>query len=221
MINFKQFIREDLEPADFEARKALRSKEYDAAHEIHTNLVKHYSHFTPEHKTSIKDYTYNSKALNGFHWNNHNKTSDAYSKEPLYIERMKRETKDMDSVINAHETPHELNVYSNSRHDPRELKNSKAIVHHPAYLSATLSRHVAKGIVWNAKKDKETGELHHHIMKIHVSEGHAGAYVDHHSQLSSQKEFILPRGLNMKYHKTESQKFGNDNYHYHHMSIEE
>jgi hypothetical protein len=210
MISFKK-LYESLEPEDSEARIANRKKEQDEAHDLHKSLVNHYSNYTDKHKKSIKDYTHQSFYLNDFHWKTHNNipTTTKYTED----------TKNMDSVVNAHKTPQNLTVYSKSIHDPRTLKNYKDIVHHPAYLSASIQRSVAKNLKWNHHTDKETGEEHHHILKIDVPRGSPGAYVDHHSSLSSQKEFIIPRGSNLKYHKTESQKFGKDNYHYHHMEL--
>ena len=43
-----------------------------------------------------------------------------------------------------------------------------------------------------------------HILNIHVPAGSHGAYVSHISASPVEREFIIPRGSNLKYHHTET-----------------
>jgi len=133
----------------------------------------------------------------------------------------------LDAAINLHKTPHKLAVWSGTGIDPREHMNSEGIVHHPAYLSTSLSPYIAKGFAINSRQYKlEGNELHTHLMKIHVPKGHPGAYVAH-LKNPDEKEFILPRNTKLKHIKTDTEQesfgYGSRKYftHVHHMKVVE
>lgn len=203
-----------MEPTNFEPRKDSQKAEQNKAHDLHDKLKKHYSFGDEAHK-AIQTYTGRSNSINGQLWNQ----SQVKTDYPLSQSKgHERTIENLDKVLNTHKTPHELTVWSKSAHDPRKLADSSGSLHHPAFMSTSIQRSVAKNLAWNHTTDGE-GISHHHIYKITVPEGSHGAYVDHHSAMSSQKEFILPRGSNFQYHKTEEQPFGKDRYHYHHVSL--
>ena len=96
--------------------------------------------------------------------------------------------------------------------------NSEKIVHHPAYLSASLGYRVARGF-------SQTGEKgDRHVLAINIPKGSHGAYIGEHSFSSDEKEFLLPRGSNLKYNKTEESKYEHPSFgmlkvHTHHMDL--
>lgn len=202
-----------LEPEDASARQENRGAEQDKAFSHHMKLSKTYN-YEPDHVKTIHDYTYRSNELNSYHWDKH-AGKDLSKHDPPKEEAR---TEKMDSLMKVHKTPEDMHVFSKTIHDPRVLKDKDSMVHHPAYMSTSLSRGIAKNLKWSFKKD-EAGDTHHHILKIAVPKGSEGAYVDKHSAIPSQREFILPRGSNMKYHDTKTQKLGKDHYHYHEMSL--
>ena len=121
-----------------------------------------------------------------------------------------------------------MHVWSSTIHDPRKLKDSNDIVHHPAFLSTTAYYPVALHRDINSK-DEMNGDRNHHILKIHVPKESPGAYVDHISKYPGEYEYLLPKGSNLKYHKTETKSEPYHNYlldkkckthtHIHHMEL--
>ena len=105
----------------------------------------------------------------------------------------------MDNLVNQHKTPHKLDVYTgiNEKHAralqtaAENSKTSKFKMVHPAFLSTSIDKRIAHGF--------GSGE---HVIHIKVPKGHPGAYVEKHSSLPGEKEFILPRGHVLNIDKT-------------------
>ena len=186
-----------------------------------------------ENNAGIKNaYSLSSRDLNSYHWDNHQgkKYDDKYTKEEHY----KENTESMDKAIYADRAPHPIQVYSGTRHDPREIKNEKGIVHHPAYLSVSHSRDIAENFAKrNSYIDKSTEEdkekygpnirvYHRHLLKFTIPKGHPAAVINR-----GEQEFVLPRGTNLKHVKTDIQSHTEEKYglkhfyhnHIHHMKI--
>jgi hypothetical protein len=158
-------------------------------------LRSHYK-FSDIHIDSIKDYTRNSKKQNNYHWERHKKTSD---RDELYEARASK----LDKVLKRHRAPEDITVHTGIGYDPRNKRNAKGIVHHPAYLSTSLDKKAAVKFSEKAtssvyQKTPTSGEIHFHTLSVNVPKGHPGAYVDHHSSVPGEKEFILPRNTKMK-----------------------
>jgi hypothetical protein len=94
-------------------------------------------------------------------------------------------------------------------------------------MSTSLSRSVAhRFIKSNEIENDDSLEFHHHMLHIHVPKGHPGAFVDGISENQKEKEFILPRGTNLKHKFThtylkKAKSLGDREayYHIHHMDI--
>jgi len=179
-------------------------------------LQNHYYPFDRVQSHSIASYTTMSSGLNAYHWFKH--------KEPglhIPMEDYDEFSKHMDSALTRYSTPHKITVYSGTRFDPRENMNKKGIVHHPAYLSTSLSKNKATEF---GSFGYQNGYNKYHVMRISVPKGHAGAYVDHYSNSPNEREFILPRGLNLKHIHTQVHRTTDDlgtkrEIHEHHMEI--
>jgi hypothetical protein len=186
--------------------------DFKRADHVDKILKKHYYYTEKNHKEAIRDYqrSFISKNINHALWEKHKNPNLKYT----YNET----TKKLDSAIHEFKTPHKLAVYSGTVHDPRELKNSEGIVHHPAYLSTSIKKDVAEGFS-DDHKNEEKGEAH--ILKIHVPKGHPGVYVPAtESGLNYEREFILPRGTNLKHIKTTKEDIGNNSKRFtHHMKV--
>ena len=191
---------------------------------VHKNLSQHY-HFLDnhhenheEHHEAINKYTDDSTDLNEHLWETH-KGARMKGGHP-YSELLDKETKRMDAALNYHKTPHPITVYSGTKMDPRQHINKEGIVKHPAYLSTSLDKNIAKAFARSHAVSSDN-----HILKIDVPKGHKGAYVAHIGGLSKEKEFILPRGLNMKIKSTSKRNEINkitkrkETYLIHHVSI--
>ena len=191
---------------------------------VHKNLSQHY-HFLDkhhenheEHREAINNYTDDSTDLNEHLWETHK--GARMKGGPAYSE-LDKETKHMDAALNHHKTPHPITVYSGTKMDPTlHADPVSGIVNHPAYLSTSLDKNIAKGF---ARSHADSSD--NHILKIDIPKGHKGAYVAHIGGMSKEKEFILPRGLNMRIKSTSKRSEINkitkrkETYHIHHMSI--
>jgi hypothetical protein len=181
-------------------------------------LIEHYKHPNPYHEETLNDYSNSSETLNDYHWNLHHKKVSKNSS-------FEKSSKVMDDALSAEKTPHPITLYSGTQADPRKRKNKEGIVHHPAYLSTSISKDVAKGFA-RSKSTQRQGikEEHAHILKINVPKEHNGSYIERISDCPTEQEFVLPRGVNMKHIKTVKSKptpyyHRSIVYHTHHMEI--
>jgi hypothetical protein len=179
-------------------REITSNEDVKANFENANKLMNHYkmNSFPKAEQSAIQNYTHSSVDMNDYHWRKHKFPGNHEPKKET-------ETKHLDSALARHTTPHDLSLYSSTRHDPRTMKNAKGIVHHPAYLSTTIHKPVAMSRDMNDSTDSN-GDHHLHVLKIHAPKGSPGAYVDHISKHQGEYEHILPRGSNLKYHSTET-----------------
>jgi hypothetical protein len=174
---------------------------------MHMIMHFHYNYENATHRAGIHNYndSHQSKLMNGYLWEKH-KDPEGFP----HNETTETNIRKLDSAIHEFKTPHKLAVYSGTKHDPRELKNSEGIVHHPAYLSTSIDESVGNRFAgYNASKDNQN-IAHEHVLKIHVPKGHPGVYVPSKGSnafYDTEKEFILPRGTNLKHIKTETKEY--------------
>jgi hypothetical protein len=187
----------------------------------HKKMANHYTNYSGEHKKVLEDYADDSSRMNSTLWSRHKgkpyQMGEEYHKDDF---------EHMDSAMEAHETPHEMTVHSGTMHDPRKMKNSEGIVHHPAYMSASLDHHIAHSFAHTQAIRESNDDMH--LLHIKVPAGSKGAYVGHLGVANpSEREFVLPRDSKLKYHRSDVEYGGHtggddktfDVYH-HHMSVE-
>jgi len=180
---------------------------------LRDRLEKHYTGYNQEEQTWLNGYTSSSKTINSHHWKIHKGEEIS----PTAKEKIEYRTSYIDSALAKHKTPHPLTVFSGMRSDPRERKDEKGIVYHPAYLSTSVNKSIAKDF---GRHDDDHGNQISHILRIRVPKGHPGAYVDHFSQSAGEHEFLLPRGLKLKHVYTQEHKIGKfEKIYEHHMEI--
>jgi hypothetical protein len=187
----------------------------------HKKMATHYTNYSGEHKKVLEDYADSSASMNSTLWSRHKgkpyKMGEEYHKDDF---------EHMDSAMGAHETPHEMTVHSGTMHDPRKMQNAEGVVHHPAYMSTSLDPHIAHKFAHTQAVRESSEDMH--TLHIKVPAGSKGAYVGHLSGNAnpSEREFVLPRGSNLKYHRTDVDYNGytrNDqtfDVYHHHMSVE-
>lgn len=200
---------------------------------LHQKLTNHYHklNIRNEETKAVRQYTDDSTHINQYHWEKHHGTlsKDGFIHHSEYLDSLTKanshkelEAKSslIDNALNYHKTPHELTVYSGVQSDPRNRANN-GMVHHPAYLSTSIRSKTAVGFARS-----NATEHGMHILKIKVPEGHPGAYVAHISHAPQEREFILPRGTNLKLtgHRAvtrPSRLFPGEGevHHYHHATI--
>jgi hypothetical protein len=210
MKNFKQFIKEDA----LDDRLAASKKRIENEENLEQTLKKHYTGLEPHHDT-LHDFTYDSRPINSPLWKLHKGEDVDYPK-------IREKINKMDSIVNKHKTTGDMIVYSKSRRDPRELKNSESIVHHPAFLSTSIKKDYVENNYLSRNREKKDDGVHHHFWQIHVPKGNKGVFIpDEHSIDNRAKEFVLPRGSNLKYIDTDTKEDKNIHtfYHYHKLDV--
>jgi len=191
------------------------SQTMDRANRTHLSILDHYNNYSHEERPHLVSYMGDSRDLNSYHWEKHKNNLGNLDKLSKQIHE--EQTQHIDTAIQRHKTPMKLAVWSGTMHDPRRLMNEQGIVHHPAYLSTSLSEEKAKMFAGLHYSDSRPEK---HLMKIHIPQGHPGAYVGHFMTRPTEREFILPRGTNLKHVKTEVTKdYSGDTYHVHHMRV--
>ncbi len=189
------------------------NKEHHDLKNLDSRLQSHYD-FNDKNTLSIQKYTGDhARHINHILWEKHKDNNySTFSNNTDYD--YGKDIQNIDHNLSSFKTPHKLSLYSGTkRYDPRERMNDKGILYHPAYLSTSINKRMAlnfghKKTEWHNSGDKnEFGIFHHHILKIHVPKDHPGAYIDHISRNKGEYEFLLPRGLNLKYRGTVPYRF--------------
>jgi hypothetical protein len=207
-------------------------KEDEKRSELHKKLSNLHNNLNFDEKYSLGDYSGSgSKRINNHLWFEKTGKHINSFREKMYDEEkdyIKSHIGPIDSAISKNKAPHDLHIYSGTPHDPRKIKNANGVVHHPSYLSTSLNPHIAHTFADDNREYKDNldnREIHNHIMEIHVPKNHPGVY---NSQpgvgISAEREYILPRGSNLKYHGTDTEVIKNDHgdtihRHTHHMSV--
>jgi hypothetical protein len=179
------------------AQTTIDKMRNSSLHEDSDKLEKHYSQWTPTHSKTIQSYTagpfrnVNTRILHG-----ETTDIDHYSMHH------------MDEALKVHRTPAPMTVYSgvNSDHAQDILHSDK--VHHPAYLSTSLSFHTAD--CFGKDTHFKPREIHRHVLQIHVPEGHPGGYVEHVTMVPQEHEFIMPRDSVLKIDHSKRQTLSQD-----------
>ncbi len=193
---------------------------------VHKTIKTHYdkeyeNKIEPDEKNAIENYQIDSGDVNDYHWKKHKK-EDISRMNKENVEDIENKTKGIDSVMNKSKTPHKLHVYSGTIHDPRYIKNDEGIVHHPAFLSTTVNE--TYGRLRAKSLANRTGATEEHMLKIHVPKDHPGIYMpsaspDAVGANESEREFMLPRGTNLKHIKTTREEGTRKNLNIHHMKV--
>ena len=165
--------------------------------------LEHYYGYSKEHEDTIAHYT-NEGYLNLNHklFLHHNEPHYVLHKDeqPFGQGEMGKLRENMDEITTTHKTPHALDVYSGIKKHFTPKKGD--VYHHPGFMSTSLNRNTANNFklqqgMYNDKTERY--DEHEHILHIRLPKGHPGAYVDHYSSNHGEKEFILPRGMNLKH----------------------
>lgn len=173
------------------------TEEKDPPSPKHADMVKHYAGLrTHADKRYVQDYTQSSWKLN----KNLHKAKGKVPK--MHAEHVAH----LDSALHHFKTPKAMTVHSAVHTDVSKLKKGKdghIAVRHHGYMSTSINHNISEsfGKVFYHGKDRDPDFKEvKHVLKIHVPKGHPGAYVDHVSHNSGEKEFILPRGSKLKIH---------------------
>lgn len=163
---------------------------------VSKGLGKEYGMYESPHIKAINSYTKDS--LGG--------VNEKLTKGSRLTPEHRKGMMTLDEATYAHTTPHALALWSgiSPEHADKVMTNDQ--VHHPAYLSTSLSPHVAAAFTRFKADEKGGGGIEGHMLKILVPHGHPGAFIGHVSMVHNEKgemgehEFILPRGTVLNIH---------------------
>jgi hypothetical protein len=170
--------------------------------DVHWKLENHYSKFEGTHVSRIRHYTASShiESFDAPSFRNINKRILNNEHHPSDHIRMEQ----MDEALHLHKTPEPMTVWSgiSGEHTNTVLYSDK--VHHPSYLSTSLSPATAAAFsedhkVLDTKYPRDyPRDYYSHVLAIHVPEGHPGAYIEHFTAVPGEHEFIMPRDTILK-----------------------
>lgn len=177
-------------PHEFNTYESALEDNMEIKHRRETNvadrsaeLEQHYApqKYSEAHKNSIWGYTAFDSKIN-------NRLMQQSNGDEL-SENEQKLVSNLDATLNVEKTPREMALYSGTSKRHAELLRSHDVVEHPSYISTSI--HPKKAM--NFAKGK-MGD----VIKIHLPAGHPGAYVAPMSSISSEREFIIPRGLKLR-----------------------
>jgi len=201
----KEILQPYLVEDDFNAKHEKQTKELEETKPLHDRLTAHYKHFDQWHLRKLKKYSDESEATNNYLWQRHKRRTIGNGHERG---GESSNVQKLDEATQIHKTPEAMTVYSGVQYDPRKKMNKEGIVHHPAYLSTSLRHSIAEGFAYNQKDDGAT----RHVLHIHLKKGTTGAYIGDHSHSPPEREFLLPRGTNLKHQGTDSYEYERNHY---------
>lgn len=186
--------------------------------ELHGDLVKHYrldpyDDAQSIHRKHIERYTSGSSDLNNELYQSHiqgkpapriidahNNGSMMHPDEDPYH---RHDVHGLDRALHHFSLPSDLHVASGVKWDPGKLMNEHGTnkLFLPAYTSTSTRMQTATGFAGTFSRDDGPSqvpkawndEVTRHVILMHIKKGHPGAYVDHMSSFSGEKEFLLPR----------------------------
>ncbi len=99
--------------------------------------------------------------------------------------------KHLDQALTHTKTPDDMVLYSGTSLSHAKELRRKDVVHHPSYVSTSLT--VNKAMDFASRKNGD-------LVELHVPKDHPGMYIDHISDYS-EREFLLPRDLKFRIHR--------------------
>lgn len=149
------------------------------------HILNHYTANSYNLNTTLMDYDRNRKKPPNFIRTNNNNDS-------------KIDIRDLDRLIKHHSLPEDMTVYSGIHFHP--LQHKGKISRLPAYLSTSLSPHVAKDFgIHTYYLDKDMDQhFVKNILRIHLTKGFPHLFTDPASNSPGQGELILPRNMKLQ-----------------------
>lgn len=216
-------INEDYD--EIAAKANLAKVEHEKTDDLHCDLTNHYNFkgLKTHHGEAMKNYSDDSHGVNNYLWKKHaGKTITEYDKNQAFKDSSPK-MDHLDEVLHHHKTLDKLQVYSGLKSDPRNHMDENNTLHHPGYLSTSIMPHVAEDFAEPSIKNFQESERH--IAVINIPKDHPGTYIGDHSYNPLEREFLLPRGTNLKHtgHVETVEKnhsiYGRTKVHYHHMDV--
>lgn len=168
--------------------------------------------FTPEHESSIRDYTSSGST-------NMNKNL-IKNKGKIIAKTHQKRVKGLDAAISSNPIQHDVHTYSGTSFDPRNHLDKKGQMLTPAYISTTHDKNVAHSFAQGATESKGS-YAPRHIIHFDLKKGDLATHVSHLSDHNGEHETVIGRNTKLQYHGTESH-YDPDRearFHIHRMSI--
>jgi hypothetical protein len=151
---------------------------------LHDALVAHYKFSRAKHKMAMREYSTNKFC----HPINRALRTDGY-----IIQAHQQILGHLNEALAMHTTPKGgLITYTGIKFNPHDSDHERdgdgrIIAHQKPYVSSSINPSVAHGFSHDIDGIS-------HVLKVHIPEGAHGAYIAHHSDLPSEREFLIHRG---------------------------
>lgn len=193
-------------PKQFGSYESALEDNMQIKHDRETNVVnraaeleQHYdkSKFNDAHKGSIWGYTmFDSKT-------NLRLLQQANGGE--LSENENKLVNNLDTALSVVKTHRPLELYSGTSASHAALLRNNDVVDHPGYISTSINAKKALNFAKNKGGD---------VIKIHLPQGHHGAYVGEMSAVPGEREFIVPRGMRLKIDHSKREIIVDDMHHW-------
>ena len=211
MKRFKDLLEQFFGSTQLSKSPREQKEKENAAQNFHLDLHFHYGKYNEQHISTIHEHTDESHPLNTALHHQHKTGELIYPlddedkpKHPTFS--LERRKKNMDKMMeHVPPAPHDFHVYTGLAgspfahkmglpiHDYTPEGHAKALL--PAFTSTSILPDVAHDFA------SKSSDGHDHMLKIHIPEGSRhGTYVATHSQVKSEHEFLLKRGLKIHIH---------------------
>lgn len=163
---------------------------------LHRELHDNQKMLTPEQSDAILNYTKSSTDINSSLIKNHKKDT------PI-PDNLTDDINHLDNLTKNHELHRPITTYSGLGFDPRNHINEKGIMYSPAFMSSSINPVTADSFA-KALDEKGTRKYdiegsYRHMVKIRHNKGDPGYYLGDHSKLDHEKEFLIPRGVDIHF----------------------
>lgn len=179
---------------------------YDFVRQNHASLQKHYN-FSDLDAETIHKYVTGSSDMNKSLYNGHviGEIKHGHPVPSGYSAYHIHNGPHLDHILSTRSSPHDAVLYSGIRRNPGKLAGHGGVIHFPAYTSTSIDPEAATPFSRKSPHhmERDVEDAHNeHILRIHWPKGSSGSYLSSEKTispgLSHEKEFLLPRGINMK-----------------------
>jgi hypothetical protein len=205
-MSFKKFINKD-------ADQYAHNKKVKEWNNLHDELSKHYSdenwNLEPKDNKKLESHSMDSAHINEALVR---KYHDEHSYEDLHTHLLHADI--LSNILNKAPPLHrDLDVYSGISGYSLHGSNKGDKIHIPAFTSSSTDKSIARAF---AERDDSKNNFEMLHFKLPKGSNHGG-YIASRSSFPSEREFLINKGKNWKYHSSREELIGNQKFTIHEL----
>lgn len=182
---------------DFKNRShEIRADQREYVREMHNHLMLNADDPDEDTMGALNHYTNDSTTINK---NLHHAAAGTLQSHRSQEEQKKNDEaiELLDKFTRKGETRKPMVVYTGLTRDPTEhFATPHKIIRVPRFLSTSIDSYCARDFA----STKSKGKVHEsHILKINLPKGAPGQYIEPHTRVKNEKEFLLPRDCHLRF----------------------